>query len=46
MNEYKVSFEIKDVGPIEFDVTEKTYKEISKFCEEEFPEVEWKTSYH
>ena len=43
MNEYRVSFEVKDVGSIEFDVPEKTYNEISKFCKEEFPEIEWKT---
>lgn len=46
MNEYKVSFEIKDVGPIEFDVSKKTYNEISKFCKKEFPEIKWETSYN
>jgi len=46
MNKYKISFEIEHIGPVEFDVTEKTYHEISKFCQEKFPEVEWNTSYH
>jgi hypothetical protein len=44
MDKYKLSFEVENVGPIEFDVTESTFKAITKFCQENFPEYDWKTS--
>ena len=41
---HKIVFRVKDVeSPVEIDIGEETFKKITKFCQEKYPEKNWKT---
>ncbi len=44
MTKYELNFEIEDEGTVAFSVTANTFKLISKFCQESFPEYDWQIS--
>ena len=40
---HKIAFKVKDVAsPIEIDMGEETFNKIAKFCQEKYPEKNWK----
>ena len=41
MTKYEVNFEVQDHGTIGFEVNPDTFDNISKFCQENFPEYNW-----
>lgn len=44
MKIHRISLNVEKVGKVEFDVLEETYRKFLKFCNENHPEKEWKTS--
>ncbi len=41
---HKISLNIKNIeSPLEFEIEENTFKQITKFCQEKYPEKSWKT---
>jgi len=42
MTKYEINFEVQNKGKIGFEVDSNTFETISKFCQENFPEYDWK----
>lgn len=41
---HKIVFKVKDMAsPIEIDMSEETFKKISKLCQEKYSKNNWKT---
>lgn len=41
---HKIAFRVKDMeSPVEIDIGKETFKKITKFCQEKYPEKNWKT---
>lgn len=39
---HKITLKIKNIeSPIEIDVEENTFNQISKFCQEKYPDKDW-----
>lgn len=42
MNKHKIGFKVENIGMVEIDVSEETFRKFSEYCEKEFPEKNWK----
>lgn len=42
MNKHTIGLKVEGFGIIEIDVSEKTFRKFSKYCEKNLAEKEWK----
>lgn len=42
MKDHRISLNVENFGVVEFDVSEETFRKFSRYCEQKFPEKNWK----